>query len=145
MKMMYGNVPVTNLQIVKHDVSTDDATMFASDLQAGVTAYARGQKITGTGKCFEFANYGSMSTNMSDYVPSDINIIHMSSVDKPVQMSITLYDMKNQSFNTPLEVGKVLVDGVLYPITVLVENNFLSVTCEQTVTLELFYGKDNYV
>ena len=142
MKMIYNGAPIKNLNI---HTDTDSATMVASDLQAGVTAFARGQKITGTGKSFEFANYGSMSTNMSDYVPSDINIIHMSSVDKPVQMSITLYDMRNQDFTTPLEVGKVLVDGVLYPITVLVENNFLSVICEQTVTLELFYGRDNYV
>lgn len=145
MKMMYGNVPVTNLQIVKHDVSTDDATMFASDLQAGVTAYARGQKITGTGKAFSFASYGSMFTNESTIIPQNINIIEIASTNYPVQLKIELKNMKDVDFTVSQLAAVILVDGVSYDITVEVNNGELILACDQTLKLQVFFGKDDYV
>lgn len=145
MKLMYGNVPVKSLNIHTFEMDTNSATVKPSDLQSGVTCFGKGKKITGTGKAFEFATYGSLPTNESVYVPSDINIIHVSSVDNPVKLTITLYDMKDQDFTIPLEIGSVLVENVYYPISVVIENNFMSVNCEQAITLEVFYGKDNYV
>lgn len=38
--------------------STYDADLTPVDMQLGRTAYVKGEKITGTGKCFEFAEYG---------------------------------------------------------------------------------------
>lgn len=38
--------------------STYDADLTPVDMQLGRTAYVKGEKITGTGKCFEFATYG---------------------------------------------------------------------------------------
>ena len=38
--------------------STYDADITPENMQRGMTAYARGEKIVGTGKCFEFAEYG---------------------------------------------------------------------------------------
>lgn len=142
MKMMYNGAPVKSVML---HTDSDSATMVASDLQSGVTAFARGQKITGTGKSFEFARYGQLVTNESDYIPSDINIIHICSLDNPVKLTIALNNMKNQDFSTPLEIGSMFVDNVFYPIFVSVSDNFITITCEQTATLQVFYGKDNYV
>lgn len=142
MKLMLGGTPVKKMMI--HN-DTMDATMVASDMQAGVTAYANGQKITGTGKSFEFASYGSFLTNEIDYVPSDINVVLISSINNPIQHTIALKEMKNKDFSSSLEIGRVFIDNSYYPIYVEVNDNLISITCEKSITLEVFYGKDNYV
>ena len=73
--------------------------MIASDLQAGKTAVARGQKITGTGKSFEFANYGELRTNADRFVPSNINVIEVSSMEYPIKLSISLTEMVDIDFS----------------------------------------------
>lgn len=145
MKMFLGNTPMKNLNIHHYEISTNDCDMVASDLQAGKTAVARGQKITGTGKSFEFASYGDFKTNDSVYVPSSINVIQVSSTNEPIKLAMTLNDMRYNNFNTPVEIGSVFVNGAYYPISVVVTNNILTISCEQDIALEVFYGKDNYV
>lgn len=49
MKLCLGSTPVKSLNIRKLDVDTNDATIVASDMQSGSIAYAKGQKVTGTG------------------------------------------------------------------------------------------------
>ena len=141
MKLMLGGTPVKKMMI--HN-DTMDATMVASDLQAGVTAYANGQKVTGTGKSFEFATYGATKTNISDYIPSLINVVEITSLDYPIKSSIAFKNMKDIDFSTEQMIGSVTIDGVEYPITVIVENNIITFNCDKTVTLQSFYGKDNY-
>ena len=145
MKMIYGGTPVNSMKVKHYEISTSDATTVPSAVQAGLTYYANGQKQTGTGKSFEFASYGNLPTNRSVYVPSNVNIIQISSMDNAVQLTIALNDIKNKDFSVSTEVAKVLVDDVLYPIFVEVNGHFLSVNCEQTLTLQVFYGKDNYI
>lgn len=142
MKLMLGNTPVKKMMI--HN-DTQDATMVASDLQAGVTCYAKGQKVVGTGKSFEFANYGSLRTNLSRFVPSDINVIEISSTEYPVKMSLTLDSIQGADFSTPQQIGTVIIDGVEYALTVSVVSNILKFVCDKTFYLQVFYGKDNYV
>lgn len=145
MKMYYGNTPVKKVNIKQFDVSTNDATVFPSDLQAGVTCYARGQKITGTGKCFEFATYGAMKTNAFIPVQSGINVIEVSCLNYPTQLILPLSEMKNIDFSTSQLLAKVIVDGDEYDITAKVEYGMLTISCSQTIWLQVFYGKDNYV
>ena len=142
---MYGGVPVNSMKVHSYEMDTNDCDMIASDLQAGKTAVARGKKITGTGKSFEFASYGDFEMNDSVYVPSDINIIQIASLNEPIRLRISLNNMKNQNFNTQIEIGDIFVDNAYYPIYVVVDGNFLTITCEQTAILQVFYGKDNYV
>lgn len=145
MKMMYGGTPVSSMKVKHYEVSTNDATMIASDLQAGVTAYAKGQKIIGTGKSFEFANYGQLETNMGRFVPSNINIIELASVEYPIKLNVNLIDLNVLDFSIGQKIATVIIDNVEYDLTVSVDSNILKVNCDKTFYLQVFYGKDNYV
>lgn len=142
MKLMKGGTPVKKTMI--HN-DTQDATMVASDLQAGVTCYAKGQKVTGTGKSFEFACYGGWKTNRIDFVPNPINVIQIGSPDYPTRMTVTLNNMKTLDFTIAQSVAEVSIDDTIYPITVSVQDGILDIACDKTINIEFFYGKDNYV
>lgn len=145
MKLMYNGTPIKSANIKHFEMNTNSCDMVASDLQAGKTAVARGQKITGTGKSFEFAYYGAIETNIPAYIPSNVNIVEIAATGYPVQLLIALSDMKNIDFTTEQTVANIIVDGVAYPLVVKAINNFLTVACSQAITLEIFYGKDNYI
>lgn len=145
MKMMYGGVPVNSLKVRHYETSTNDATTVPSAVQAGLTYYANGKKEVGTGKSFEFATYGTMSTNDIDYIPSDINTILVSSTDVPIQLTVTISNTNSIDFSNPVEIGKAFIDGVFYPITVEINSNLISLVCEKAITLQVFYGKDNFI
>lgn len=146
MKLMYGSTPVKSLNINYFERNTNDCDMIASDLQAGKTAVARGQKITGTGKSFEFAYYGIFQSNESLIIPIDtINVIHISSIDYPTQSLIHLNNMKDLDFTTNQVVCNLIVGGNEYPVTVTASNNEVSIACGANVSFEVFLGKDNYV
>lgn len=142
MKLMLGGTPVKKMMI--HN-DTQDATMVASDMQAGVTAYANGQKVIGTGKSFEFANYGDLDTNLNRFIPGDINVIQITSMDYPIKSNIALQSVKNVDFSTEQTVATILINNVEYNLLVSVKSNMLKISCDKTVTLQVFYGKDNYV
>lgn len=145
MKMYYGNTPVNSMRIKHYEMNTNDCTAIPSDLQAGVTCVSKGKKITGTGKSFEFAYYGARETNSSQYIPNNINVIEMASVDYPIQLAIPFSDMKNSDFTVLKTIGNIIIDSIAYPIKVQAVNNVLTISCDMTVTLQLFYGKDNYI
>lgn len=145
MKMIYGGVPITSMKVNHYELSTSDATVQPSDLQAGITCYARGAKVTGTGKSFEFAFYGGFSTNDFAIIPSSINVIHISSSEYPVQDVVALNDIKNLDFTNEQIVSNVVIDGEVYPIKVTSTSSELNITCDRAIVLEVFYGKDNYV
>lgn len=144
MKMIYGGVPVNSLKVKHYEINTNDCDMIASDLQAGKTAVARGQKITGTGKSFEFASYGGFNTNEVIYVPSDINVIQITSTLYPIQMTVGVADATTLDFGVEQLIGNIIVNNTEYPITVSVTNNLLSINCDISTTIQIFYGKDNY-
>ena len=81
MKMYYGDTPIKSLKIKHYEVSTHDATIKSSDLQTGITAYAKGKKVTGTGKSFEFASYGDWTTNLPFIIPTTINVVQVGSLN----------------------------------------------------------------
>ena len=145
MKMIYGGVPVNSMKIKHFEIDTNSATVQPSDLQAGVTCFARGQKIVGTGKCFEFANYGSIDTNLPLIVPNMINVIEIASTTYPVKSAIILNDMKNIDFSVPQTIGYIVVDNVENPVTLTINSGMLTLSCDVSVRLQFFYGKDNYV
>lgn len=142
MKLMLGNTPVKKMMI--HN-DTQDATVVPSDLQAGVTCYAKGQKVTGSGKSFEFACCGAYETNIIDFVPTNINVIQIGSLDYPIKMTVSLEDIKTLDFTTAQQVAEVFIGEATYPITVSVQDGIFDIACGQTINIQLFYGKDNYV
>ena len=144
MKMMYNGTPIKNLNIKHFEVSTNSATVRPSDMQAGVTAFARGQKVVGTGKCFEFANYGNIRTNTQIYVPNEINIIEIASLEYPIKTSITFENMATIDFSTARIIGSVNIDGSDVEIMAKIENNIFTIICRNTIDLQIFYGRDRY-
>lgn len=145
MKMFYGDIPVNSMKIKHYEISTQDCTAIPSDLQSGVTCVSKGKKITGTGKTFEFAFYGLFKTNETVYVPNNINVVEITSIEYPVQHVIALSEMKSTDFTIAKVVGNIIINGTSYPITVQAVDNFMTVSCDETVDLEIFYGKDNYI
>ena len=144
MKLFLGSTPIKSLNIRKLDVDTNDATIVASDMQSGSIAYAKGQKVTGTGKAFAFASYGKQPTNFAIPVPGIINVIEISSLECPVQMLVALSEMKNVDFTTENTVANAVIDGVTYPITAQVTDGNLTLGCSQSINLQVFYGKDEH-
>ena len=145
MKLYLGNTPVKSLNIRKLDVDTNDATIVASDMQSGMTAYAKGVKITGTGKSFAFASYGSQRTNVEIPIPGMINVIGVGSSIYPVSVGISMSDMIDVDFSVENTIANVVIDNVTYPITAQVTDNKLTLGCSQDIQLEMFYGKDEHI
>lgn len=145
MKMFLGNTPVSSLNIKHFEMDTNDCTMVPSDLQSGVTAVARGQKITGTGKSFEFARYGFLTTNVDKYVPTNINLIQVSSSEYPVKLGLDLSLMHSVDFSSEQKIATIIIDNNEYDITVSVQSNRMKVSCNESIQLQVFYGKDNYI
>ena len=143
--MIYGGVPVESLKVKHYEMDTNSATVQPSDLQAGVTCFARGQKMTGTGKSFEFAMYGDFEANDDWIVPNSINVIHISCSSYPTQTMVDIVDTLHLDFSQEQTIGKLIADNVEYPINVSVIDNVLSITCDKNATFQVFYGKDNYV
>jgi hypothetical protein len=146
MKMIYGGVPVNSLKVRHYEISTNDATLRSSDLQAGVTAYAKGQKVTGTGKAFSFATYGDMPSNISIPIPvSEINTIVLSSVGNSIKMLQDIISLRSVDFSTAQEIATVTINGMDYPIKIQIMNNMFTIICEQMVVLQIMFGKDEYI
>ena len=144
MKMIYNGTPIKSLNIKHFEVSTNDCTMTASDLQSGVTGVARGKKITGTGKCFNFASYGNALSNIMLPIPSNINTVEIASTLYPVQQSMDFETIRITDFSNGQTIGKIIKDGIDYPISMQITNNILKLTCDITIKLQLFYGRDDY-
>lgn len=144
MKMYYGNVPIKSMNVHHFEMDTNDATLNESDLQTGITAYARGRKVTGTGKCFEFASYGNYTTNRYMPIPTTINVIEVTSLQYPVQALIAFADMETIDFAVDQTIGNIVIDNIVYPLILSANNGMFKISCEKTVNLEVFYGKDNY-
>lgn len=142
MKMYLGDVPVKALYT---HTDTDEGNITAPDMQSGMIAFAKGVKLTGTGKAFAFAAYGQMSTNEAWPVPSIINVIEVSSLTYPVKTNIALSSMKNTNFSTIQKIGAVTINGTAYDITAQVSNNMLTVGCSKDIGLEVFCGRDEHV
>lgn len=142
MKLFLGNTEVNSIML---HTDTDDATLKASDLQSGVTAYARGQKVTGSGKAFAFASYGDCSSNDAIPLPlSNVNTILVSAVGYNIKMSKAMKSLRETDFSSAQEVATITIDDANYPITIKVASNVLTIACDKTVTLQLMYGKDEY-
>lgn len=145
MRLIYGGVPYNTLKVKHYEVDTNICDMEPSDLQAGKTAVAKGRMITGTGKSFEFARYGGFKTNLPIIIPGMINVIEIASVTHPIKTTISLSEMKNIDFSIPQVIGYVVVENTEIPITLTINNGMLTFTCDQSLTLQFFFGKDNYV
>lgn len=141
MKMYLGDVPVKALYT---HTDTDEGNITAPDMQSGMIAFAKGVKLTGTGKAFAFASYGQVLTNKALPVPSIINFIVVSSLTYPVKTNIALSSMKNTNFSTIQKIGAVTINGTAYDITAQVSNNMLTVGCSKDISLEVFYGRDEH-
>jgi len=144
MKMYYNNVPIKSLNVKHYELDTNSATMVPSDLQTGVTAFAKGKKVEGTGKAFEFAMYGDWNTNTPIVVPSTINVVQVGSLNYPIRMTNSVYNMNSLDFTKTQKIAEVTIEGTVYSISASVQNGMLTIFCDNTIEIQLFFGKDNY-
>lgn len=145
MKMIYGGTPVNSLKVRHYEKNTNDATTVPAAVQAGLIYYANGKREVGTGKSFEFAMYGDFEANDDWFIPTEINVIHISCLNYPTQTTVSIRDTSNLDFSNGQIVGKLTKNNIEYPITVTVADNILTIACDVVATFQVFYGKDNYI
>ena len=144
MKMFLGKTPINAMNVKHFEVSTQDCTAIPSDVQTGVTCVSKGKKITGTGKSFEFARYGTTSLNFPIPIPTNINVLEISSTEYPVKMLFTVNNTKNVDFSSKQSVASVTIDNNEYIVSLVIFNNVMTISCDKDISLEVFFGKDNY-
>ena len=146
MKLIYGGVPYNTTKVNHYEIDTNSATVQPSDMQAGVTCFARGEKVTGTGKAFEFATYGRFIANVGTPIPAiDINTIVVPSTEGFVKTNDEINNFRNLDYSVSQEIAKIILDGVEYPLTVKITNNRITFGCTQRVSIQAMIGKDNFI
>jgi len=139
-------------------LDTSDADITPADMQNGRMGYANGQKVIGTGKCFEKAGYGQRK----------IKLITDENGNKKYGISILTKTIPNIIFVSSTNIGDIVLQenfvfslienerqkiGVDYitsgEISAYHNGSFLNIyfeNIENTETkLMYFYGKDNYI
>lgn len=137
--------------------STYDADITPENMQRGMTAYAQGKKVVGTGKCFAFASYGiygieeAINENgETEYCfvvncNSDFNIIFLSA--KSGGDIFTQDKFKVIEENEKVKIGTNITTAT--DIKVSLEDGFVFISMpkienEMTQAL-IFIGKDNKI
>ena len=146
MKMIYGGTPVNSMKVKHYEIDTNSATVQPSDMQAGVTCFARGEKITGTGKAFAFVFCGGIITNTPYSFPlCGVNTIIISSFSNPIKMDMSINDIRQNETISNLTIGTISIDGIDYPISVTVDDTGFIFYCEKTIEIQGFCGKDEHI
>lgn len=137
-------------------LETYDADLTPVDMQHGKSAWVKGKKIIGTGKCFEFVQYGSKvvreiidSDGIKRYgVPFDIeagaNIVFVAPSTIGDTIAQTNY-LVNMTEGVSVKIGQNLSDGA--DVYAYYKNGclivYLSNAPKNRTLLRLFVGKDN--
>lgn len=145
MKMIYNGTPVKSLNVHHFEQDTNSATVQPSDMQAGTTCFARGKKVTGTGKAFEFAMYGTWVTNLPIVIPTMVNVVQISSIVYPIRMRTPVHDTTNLDFSTPQTIAEANIENEIFPITVFIQDGMLFISCDLQIDIDFFIGKDRYI
>lgn len=137
--------------------STYDADITPENMQRGMTAYAKGKKVIGTGKCFAFASYGiygvEKKTNEKGETEycfvvdcnSDFNIIFLST--KSGGDVFTQDKFKVLEKNEKVTIGTNIT--TITDIKVSLKDGFVFISMpkvkNETTQAIIFIGKDNKI
>lgn len=138
--------------------STYDADITPENMQHGMIGYAQGKKVVGTGRCFEFVQYGtkvvreitdfdgSVKHGISLDIESGANLVFVASSTIGDSIAQTTY-LVNMAEGVTEKIGQSLTDGGdLYAsykngrLTI-----YLSNEPKERTMLRLFVGKDNEI
>lgn len=97
--------------------SSYDADITPENMQRGMSAYARGKKLIGTGKCFEYASYGRQALDLIfDEVGNDkygfiiegggkSNLIFLTTTSDGDSINQDTYKLNNMEDNVACRIG----------------------------------------
>lgn len=140
-------------------LDTSDADITPADMQNGKIGYANGKKVIGTGKCFEFANYGTATFDLifdehgnDRYgimmkIPSITNTLFISSIPNSDIVVQEVFNITEIEENKAVKVGtNFTTNGDIF---VFHSQGYIFIYCDdiQNTKSELnyFIGKDVYV
>ena len=159
MPLYFGGKRISSIGITNGiGLDTSDADMTPADGQNGKIYYANGKRYVGTGRCFEFAQYGIKITQLIqdengndkygvkielDKVP---NLILISSTDSGDTIIQTKH-LVNLSEGTSVLIGQnITANGEMFA---LYNTNYLFIYFSEIenkkTKLRFFVGKDNEI
>lgn len=155
MPLYLGKKKISSTATKVH-TDTDDANITPINLQRNMVAYAKGKKVVGTAKCFEFAHYGLAKIEEMEGADGStwygfklqagegINLINISPTPKGDIFTQTqiIFDLEE---NTPTKIGVNLTnDSDIYIFHGDGYAYIYSKTISDTNTqFYYFIGKDN--
>lgn len=160
MSLYFGNKKIGNIGITNGiGLDTSDADMTPADGQNGKIYYANGKRYVGTGKCFEFANYGTATFDLifdehgndrygiTLQTPSVTNIIFISSIPNSDIVVQEIFNITEIEENKALKVGTNLTtNGDIFAFH---SQGHIFIYCEDVQNIKsefnYFIGKDRYV
>lgn len=158
--LVYGDKRIKAIGVTNGiGLDTSDADITPADMQNGKIGYANGEKVIGTGKCFEFASYGAENFDLifdeqdnDRYgimmkLPSITNTLFISSTPNSDVVVQEIFRINEIEENKAVKIGtNITTNGEFF---VFHTQGYIFIYCTDVQNAEsklnYFIGKDIYI